>query len=201
MKSSCRLLSALALLTLPALPASSLAGGAGSGPSRQPTFSTLDQAVHDFAGDRHELVKVERLSAADGRELYRFEGTATGLREEAQVNHNSQAPAAPGGGRAGTTKAYNVVGGSTRCVVYFYKDDNYGNLILTTDMDWNDLSAATGLNDVISSLQTTCAGLWLFTGANYNTGTDLFYYAPAYTNLATLPTINNAISSFKHDLP
>jgi hypothetical protein len=197
MKSGCRLLSALALLALPALPSPALASG--DGPSRPSTSPTLDQAVHDFVGDWHELVMVQRLSASEGRELYRFEGTATGRREEAQVD--PKAPTAPRGGHTATTKAYNVVGGSTRCVVYFYKDNNYGNLILTTDLDWNDLSAATGLSDVISSLQTTCAGIWLFTGDNYNTGTDLFYYAPANTNLATLPTMNNAITSFKHDLP
>lgn len=198
MKSGFRLLSALALLALPALPSPAWAGG--DGPSRPSTFPTLEQAVRDFVGDRHELVKVERLSAADGQEIYRFEGASTGRREEAQVN--PEASAAPGRGRAGTTKAYNVVGGSTRCVVYLYKDDNYGNLILTTDMDWNDFGQINGLNDVTSSLQTTCGGLWLFTTAQYNTGyPSLIYYAPAYTNLATLPTMNNSISAIKHDLP
>jgi hypothetical protein len=198
LKRGTRLFFAFVLFALPTLPPSAVAGGLGAGTARQTAYPTLEQAVHEFVDGGHELVKIQRLATGEGGQQYRLEGTATGRQREARVD--PKAPLPPGEARRAPAKAYNVVGGSTRCIVYLYKDDNYGNLNLTTDMDWNDFRVASGLNDVTSSLQTTCGGLWLFEDNNYNEGA-LFYYAPAYSNLATLPSMNNKISSIKHDLP
>ena len=45
-------------------------------------------------------------------------------------------------------------------------------------------------------------GLWLAQDDNFNNGwPGYIYYVPSYTSLATLPSMNDSITSLKHDLP
>lgn len=98
--------------------------------------------------------------------------------------------------------AWNQVGGSKRCAIYLYDGFNYSGLLQLTDMDWNNLNEIVGVNDRISSLKTGCNPVWFHATKNFAEafGND-YLYVPAYTNMANVGSMNNHISSFRHDLP
>jgi hypothetical protein len=90
---------------------------------------------------------------------------------------------------------------SVRCDVYLYRDDTFRNLILLTDLDWNALKERSGLNDEISSVETTCTAWLLFEHTNWG-GSYLFVPAnTAEANLHTSFGFGDRISAVMQYLP
>jgi hypothetical protein len=163
-----------------------------------PIHPSLEKAVRAAVKDAPEPVLIRFLLAEQGVRLYRLEGLDSGRQDFVLVD--AERPVTPLQNVTGRS-AYNVIGGATRCVVQLFGSANYGNLILTSDIDWNNLGYLTGVNDLASSVQTSCNGVWLYEHKNYD-AFGLVLYVPANTNLASLhATIDNRISAVQHDLP
>jgi hypothetical protein len=149
-----------------------------------------------------------------GMALYRFEKVETG-----EVDYGLVAqPLNPLGGRGGSPEVRRLLrsrtpagpfqGGSAspkatsvRCDVFLYRDDSFRTLLLVTDLDWNALKEVGGLNDSISSLETTCTGWFFFEHTNWG-GSVLF--VPANTgelNLHTSFNFGDKISAIQQYLP
>ena len=158
-----------------------------------PIRQNLEQAMR--AGqDTPEPVLFRYMASEKGYRLYRLEGLDSGRKEYVLVPAN--APVRNATGQA----AYNVVGGSTRCVVVMYDATSYGSLIVTTDLDWNNFGYISGVNDKTSSIKTDCVGVWAYEDKNYDVS-GLFLYVPAFSSLPSLGSMDNKISSIQHDLP
>jgi hypothetical protein len=180
------------LLVLPLLATAPLAASdIDKAVRKAPVLPSLEAAVESFSTKAPEPVFIDLLGSERGAKLYRLKGFHSG--EERLFLISGKAPK-PARGKA----AYNVVGGSTRCVVYLYRDVNYGTLILTSDLDWNNFAAISGVNDETSSLQTTCAPAWFHMDKNY---ASTLLYVPASTSLSSLGSADNKISAMLHDLP
>ncbi|MEM1203107.1 MAG: hypothetical protein AAGN66_07745 [Acidobacteriota bacterium] len=143
----------------------------------------------------------------DGVMLIRVEGHRTGEVDRILVSRDATLGGAIAEQRpegqppeAQQRAAFNVVGGVNRSVIRLYDGINFSGLIMTTDLDWNNLSEISGVNDRASSLKTGSNGVWFFRDRNFYSG-DPFLYVPPNTNMANIGTLNNAISAFVHDLP
>ncbi len=86
-----------------------------------------------------------------------------------------------------------------RCIVRAWKDINFGNLRVTTDLDFNSFGAI-GENDNFTSVQTTCNGAIWWEHTNWG-GSGLFQ--PANNSIANLSSFNfnDKISAMEHVLP
>lgn len=89
--------------------------------------------------------------------------------------------------------------GTCRCLVYCYKNINYGTLLVYFNVDVNNFSDWSGLNDQFSSLKTTCNGAWFYEHKAW--GGSVLYVAPN-TNVPNLSTynFNDKISSTLHNM-
>lgn len=184
-----RLLAALAILAVATGPA--VARNLDRAIRQAPVFASLEAAVKSRPAQ--EPILIDRLGASGDAGFYRLKGFNTGKVSYALVAGDTL--------RAARDKAaFNVVGGTNRCVVRLYRDINYGTLIFTSDLDWNSFGAISGVNDEASSIQTTCRGAWFYSNKNYSTAFS-FFYVPANTNLASLGSQNDKISAVLHDLP
>lgn len=192
MKRQIRLLPILAAL---ALAAPAAAADLKTAIQQAPIRQSLGDAVH-APGRVPEPVLFRYMTSEKGYRLYQMEGLSTGKREYVLVPANAPVR------RAAAEAAYNVAGGSTRCVVELFDSTGYGNLIVTTDLDWNNFSYISNVNDRTESVQTDCAGVWLYEDRNYDVF-GLFLYVPANTSLTNLTasSMANKISSIQHDLP
>ena len=190
MKRQIRLLPILAAL---ALSAPAAADDLKTAIQQAPIRQSLGDAIHT-PGRVPEPVLFRYMTSEKGYRLYQMEGLSTGTKEYVLVAAN--APVRSAAGRS----AYNVVGGSTRCVVEMWDTSGFGTLLVTTDLDWNNFSHISGVNDKASAIQTDCAGVWAYEDKNYDTF-GLFLYVPASTSLSSLGSIDNKISAIQHDLP
>jgi len=183
------------ILTALALAAPAMAEDLKAAIAKAPIRQNLEQAMR--AGQSvPEPVLFRYMTSEKGYRLYRLEGLDSGRKEYVLVP--ADAPVRNATDRA----AYNVAGGSTRCVVELFDSTGYGNLIVTTDLDWNNFSYISNVNDKTSSIQTDCAGVWVYEDKNYDVF-GLFLYVPANTSLTNLTasSMDNKISSIQHDLP
>lgn len=90
---------------------------------------------------------------------------------------------------------------SIRCDVVLYRDDTFRSLVMVTDLDWNALKEWSGLNDSISSLETTCTAWMFFEHTNWGGN---FLFVPANTSIANLHTsfdFGDKISAIQQSLP
>jgi len=183
------LLAALAVLAVAAGPAA--ARNLDRAIREAPVFSSLEAAVK--ARPIQEPVLLDRLGASGNAGFYRLKGLNSGKVRYALVTGDTL--------RSARDKAiFNVVGGTNRCVVRLYDNTSFGTLLFTSDLDWNNFGAISGINDDVSSVQTTCRGAWLYQDKNYSVN-NLFVYVPANTNLTSLVSLNEEVSSILHDLP
>lgn len=161
-----------------------------------PIHSSLEQALHASHPGAPEPVLFRYMTSEQGVRLYRLEGLDSGRKDYVLVS--ADAPVRNATGRS----VYNVAGGNTRCVVQLFDTSGFGNLIATTDLDWNNFGYVSGVNDKTSAIKTTCAGVWVYENKNYD-AFGLFLYVPANTNLSSLTSssMDNKISSLQHDLP
>ena len=164
--------------------------------------TTVRAAVTASSLDFDEPLLFEHQQVGTGEvEVIRVTGMNTG-----RVEHIRVAPGAdigrPTEAEIARRYAYNVVGGSSRCVINLYDGTGFSTLIQVTDMDWNNLGEISGVNDKISSIQTGCNGVWFHKHRDFRHGFGLPYmYVPANTNMTNAGSMSNVISSFRHDIP
>jgi hypothetical protein len=150
----------------------------------QPVFADPASALEASDVSPTQPIVMTPLGYSNGVALYRIRGTKTGETDYAFVSSAVDPTAGADGEEpgvalrsteAGTTpepttlisSATSSAFGTCRCLIYAYRDTDYRNLILTTDLDLNALKTISGLNDSISSIRTTCFQVYFYEDTNF----------------------------------
>lgn len=180
-------------------------------------FNTWGQALRESSLDLNQPIKGTPIAYENGVAVYRVEGLEDGAVDFTLVAlpfNPTEAPAEvanrPGeldraaAGEPAPMSIDNRVtystGGSSRCIIYAYRNEYYSTLLLITDLDWNDLSSYSGLNDSFDSLQTTCNGAFFFQHKNWG-GSYLYLNSSVSVPVLSTYGFHDTISSLFHDLP
>lgn len=184
------------LLGLAAVPAAFGAGGAR-------VFADHYQALLESGLDLSSPVFIEPLSYRKGVAAYRFREALTGREAKASVSVLVN-PLTGAAGGFPTTVSPSVAGGAAkvtftgaadRCSVSFYKNINFGVLLMTANLDFNDWGSLGGsFNDQVTSLVTGCNALFIWDHEEW-AGSGLFI--PANFTLPSLSvySFNDKMSS------
>jgi len=183
-----------------------------------PVHANWHAAVEASGLDMQQPIELTPLAYRRGVALYRLVGLTTGETARVLVAlpfDPTARPARPepgpitGAGCASGSPSCSAPSGftssdSSRCTVNLYRDVYYGGANTATNVDWNTFSDVPGsVNDVASSVTTTCAPVYLFKSANWS-GSSL--YVPASTSIPDLGALspvsfNDSITSLWHVLP
>ena len=184
------------LLGLALVPAAFAAGGAR-------VFADHHQALLESGLDLSSPVFIEPVSYRKGVAVYRFREALTGREAKASVSvlvnpltgatggfPNTVSPSVAGGAAKVT-----FIGSADRCSVAFYKNINYGTLLMTANLDLNDWGSLGGsFNDQVTSIVTGCNALFIWDHEEW-AGSGLF--VPANFQLPNLSaySFNDKMSS------
>lgn len=191
----------LMALFLVAVPISVTAGELDDVLHNGEIFGDMRAAVEGSFSGQHPPILIEAVAYEGGVGLFQLKSLETNEISYALV---AEGPDGPKPSRSlqslAAPAAFNVVGGSNRCVINLYDNTFYGSVVMTTDLDWNNMAVVSGVNDKPSSLKTGCNPVRFFKDKNFS---SVSLYVAANTNIPNLSThnFNNLISSFYHDLP